>query len=292
MIGLRAIKPDAAVVKVMSVPDNRCVRVVIPDNNIGTDGFHEILIHDMADADAPDVPVSELGCLGLDWLKAIFSYMGRYQVDLENLRHECPERFGSVQSGLCTHCGKYIRGDLGWHWRCPVTWCTVCGVRHRTVLTDWFRGNKLSLNVAKTNYMLFSHHISSDESLELKMADQNIFQTNCSKFLGIHIDDKLKWNIHIDKVKSHISSSLFAINKIKHFAPKRIMKTLYYSMVYPYLIYGITLWGATYKFSVNKLTVMQKKVIRAMVSDDLFNELGHTNSQYQIKHKIQNITTK
>ena len=35
-------------------------------------------------------------------------------------------------------------------------------------LTDWFRGNKLSLNVAKTNYMLFSNHTSFDESLELK----------------------------------------------------------------------------------------------------------------------------
>ena len=146
-------------------------------------------------------------------------------------------------------------------------------------LTDWFWGNKLSLNVAKTDYMLFS----SDESLELPMADLNIIQTNCSKFLGIHIhvDDKLKCNMHIDKVKSHISSSLFAINKIKHFAPKRIMKTLYYSMVYPYLIYGITLWGATYKSGVNKLIVMQKEVIRAVVSakynahtDDLFNELG------------------
>ena len=57
-------------------------------------------------------------------------------------------------------------------------------------LTDRFWGNKLSLNVAKTNYMLFSNHISFDESL--KMADQNIIQTNCSKFLGIHIDDKLK----------------------------------------------------------------------------------------------------
>ena len=55
-------------------------------------------------------------------------------------------------------------------------------------LTDWFRGNKLSLNVAKTNYMymLFSNHISFDESLELKMADQNIIQSNCSKFMGIH----------------------------------------------------------------------------------------------------------
>ena len=77
------------------------------------------------------------------------------------------------------------------------------------------------------------------------MADQNIIQTNCSKFMRIHIDDKLKWNIHIDKVKSHIFSSLFAINKIKHIAPKRIIKTLYYAMVYPHIIHGITLWGAT-----------------------------------------------
>ena len=30
MISLRAIQPDAAVVKVMSIPDNRCIRVVIP----------------------------------------------------------------------------------------------------------------------------------------------------------------------------------------------------------------------------------------------------------------------
>ena len=58
-------------------------------------------------------------------------------------------------------------------------------------LTDWFMGNKLSLNVAKTNHMLFSNHISFDELLQLKMADQNIIHTNCSKFLGIHIDDKL-----------------------------------------------------------------------------------------------------
>ena len=113
--GLRAIQPDAAVVKVMSILDNRYIRVVIPDNNVGTDGFHEVLIHDMADADSPYVPLSDLRCLRLDWPKAIFSYMGHYQVDLEHLRHECCEHFSNIQSGLCTHCGKYIHGDLGRH---------------------------------------------------------------------------------------------------------------------------------------------------------------------------------
>ena len=133
VIGLRAIQPAAVVVKVMSIPNNRCVQVVIPDNNVGAGGFHEIIIHDMADTDAPDVPVSELWCLRLDWPQFVLSYMGRYQKDLH---HECRERFGSVQSGLCTHCGKFIRGYLGQHvahfhldlaqlWRCSVTWCTV-----------------------------------------------------------------------------------------------------------------------------------------------------------------------
>ena len=146
VIGLRVVQPDAAVVKVMSIPNNRCVRVVIPDNNVGTDGFHEVLIHDMADADAPDVPVSDLGCVRLDWPKAIFPYMGRYQVDLKHLRHECRERFSNVQSGLCTHCGKCIRSDLAlmspafiWIWlsfggaRCPGA--LHGGARHRIVLT-------------------------------------------------------------------------------------------------------------------------------------------------------------
>ena len=46
MIGLRAIQPDAAVIKVMSIPDICCIRVVIPDDHVPST-FHEILIHDM-----------------------------------------------------------------------------------------------------------------------------------------------------------------------------------------------------------------------------------------------------
>ena len=46
VMGLRAIQPSAAIVKVMSVPDSRCVRVVTPDDLVNI-GFHEILIHDL-----------------------------------------------------------------------------------------------------------------------------------------------------------------------------------------------------------------------------------------------------
>ena len=59
----------------------------------------------------------------------------------------------------------------------------------------------------------------------------------------MHIDQQLKWDVHVDSIKSKISSSLFIMNKVKHFIPSSLMKILYYSMVYPYLTYGIALWG-------------------------------------------------
>ena len=46
VMGLRAIQPSAGIVKVMSVPASRCVRVVTPDDHVNI-GFHEILIHDL-----------------------------------------------------------------------------------------------------------------------------------------------------------------------------------------------------------------------------------------------------
>ena len=101
VIGLRAIQPDAAVINVMSIPDNRCIRVVIPDDHVPNE-FHEILIHDMKEEEPPFVALSDLGCLRLDWPRALFTFIGRYQLDLEHLRRECRERFGSTQTD-CVH---------------------------------------------------------------------------------------------------------------------------------------------------------------------------------------------
>ena len=46
--------PSAAIVKVMSVPDSRCIRVVTPDDHVNI-GFHEVLLHDMEGEDLPFV---------------------------------------------------------------------------------------------------------------------------------------------------------------------------------------------------------------------------------------------
>ena len=72
----------------MTIPDSNCIRIVTPDEHVPT-GFHEILIYDMGLEEWPKVPMSEIGCLRLDWPKDLFDFVGRYQLELEHMRKEC-----------------------------------------------------------------------------------------------------------------------------------------------------------------------------------------------------------
>ena len=78
----------AAVVKVMSVPDSWCIRVVTPDDHV-TCVFHEILLHDMGEEELPFMATSELDYLHRISPRALFVFMTRYQQDLECKRKEC-----------------------------------------------------------------------------------------------------------------------------------------------------------------------------------------------------------
>ena len=108
VMGLRAIQPRAAVVKVMSVSDSRCVRVVVPDDHLAN-RFHEILMYDIEDEEQPFVVLSELGCLRLDWPKALFTFMARYQFEPNQMCKECREQFGSthIQQNMGKHIALY-----------------------------------------------------------------------------------------------------------------------------------------------------------------------------------------
>ena len=74
VMGLRALRPDAASVKVMSVRDSWCIRVVTLDNNMAC-GYHEILLYDMGEEELPFVSLSELDYLRHIWPRAVFAFM-------------------------------------------------------------------------------------------------------------------------------------------------------------------------------------------------------------------------
>ena len=79
------------------------------------------------------------------------------------------------------------------------------------LLTDWFRANKLSLNITKTKYMIFSNTQQELPDIEFKFGAETINRVNELKFLGVHIDSKLNWNKHLIHCKiNYLADSMLS----------------------------------------------------------------------------------
>ena len=62
---------------------------------------------------------------------------------------------------------------------------------HLQIVSDWLKANKLSLNVGKTNYMVFANKEFNAEEMVITIEGTSISITKSTKFLGVFIDDKL-----------------------------------------------------------------------------------------------------
>ncbi len=110
-------------------------------------------------------------------------------------------------------------------------------------LDVWFKTNKLSLNVNKTNYMMFTNNHRpqlNHMNKTLTIGNEEIVKKKHVKFLGVTIDENLKWHEHITSAKNKISKTFYSIKMVKHILPQNILKTLYETLIQPHLEYGIT----------------------------------------------------
>ena len=100
-------------------------------------------------------------------------------------------------------------------------------------INDWLAVNQLSLNIDKTKFMLF-HAVNKDLSSfdqEICINGNPIERVGEFKFLGLLINENVNWKSHTDMIANKVSRNLGVLNKIKHFLPQHIMKTLYCSMI-------------------------------------------------------------
>ena len=90
----------------------------------------------------------------------------------------------------------------------------------------------------------------------------NITRKTHIKYSGVFIDEHLNWGPQILHINHKVSRNMGIINKLKYYLNIRTLTQLYYILIYPYLSYGITNWGNTYKSRLNKLISKQSNCIR------------------------------
>ena len=110
--------------------------------------------------------------------------------------------------------------------------------------------------------MVFSNKNASKPDLQISIDGHSIEETDHTKFLGVIIDSKLNWKNHISYITGKIARGIGVITKARKLLDKETLITLYYTFIYPYMCYCNHVWGNTYVTYLEKLFLMQKKIVR------------------------------
>ena len=161
------------------------------------------------------------------------------------------------------------------------------------IIAEWLKVNKLSLNIKKTHFMCFSAKNKSRPGISLQIDGEAIAEVNKSKFLGVVIDNKLSWKDHISFVCRKVARGIGVIIKARKVLYNESLKCLYYSFIYPYMIYCNQVWGSACKTNIEPLQVLQKRAVRIILgvhprspSEPLFTTLKFLNCKNIFKYLI------
>ena len=130
----------------------------------------------------------------------------------------------------------------------------------------WLNANKIPLNVAKTEITLFkTRNKTYDADLKIKLYRKRIHASPYVKYLGVFIDENLNWKKHISKISTKLIKGNAILSKLRLFLNKDILLSVYYGIFHSHLTYMCLVWGQA-KFSLNRITLLQKRPIRILHS--------------------------
>ena len=98
-------------------------------------------------------------------------------------------------------------------------------------LYEWLCANRLSLNVSKTEFIVFRPPKKSlSNRIVLTLNRTKIYESTKIKYLGLILDARLSWKDHICELAKKLSRSVGMLYKSRDFCPTSILKSLYYSI--------------------------------------------------------------
>ena len=148
-------------------------------------------------------------------------------------------------------------------------------------LHEWLCLNRLSLNISKTNFVIF-HAINKPKNsvVTILINKQAIDEVKSVKYLGILIDSQLTFKNQIDELSKKVSRAIGVLYKLRPYVTTKILTSVYYAIVYPFLLYGITVWGSASKTLLEPIHIMQKKIVRMATFNDNYPIIPGSSCSY------------
>lgn len=135
-------------------------------------------------------------------------------------------------------------------------------------ISVWFKLNKLSLNIKKTNYILFKPSKAKNShnygDLKIKIDNVLIIRVDKTKFLGVILNEHLSWKDHLKTLSNKISKSLGILLKIRKTLHSDTLLMLYRTLIQPYIEYCNIVWASESSSALTNLYRKQKKAVRVI----------------------------
>lgn len=129
------------------------------------------------------------------------------------------------------------------------------------MLMDYFTRNHMAINLEKTNFIIFKVRGYSPR-LNITVNQFTVEQVSYARYLGLIIDENLKWNQHTRSIISKITPYMFALKKIRYLISERTAWNIYFAYIHPHLAYMNSIWGSTTINHLHNLKVIQNKSIK------------------------------
>jgi hypothetical protein len=134
-------------------------------------------------------------------------------------------------------------------------------------INTWTREWRIKLNEAKSVHVNFTN--KREHHIPISINNAQIPYATSAKYLGITLDAKLRWKVHVKKKREQLelkfrkmywllgrSSTLSIYNKV----------LLYKQILMPVWTYGSQLWGCTKESNIQIIQRFQNKVLRSIVN--------------------------
>ena len=96
---------------------------------------------------------------------------------------------------------------------------------------------------------------------------QTLNETSKAKYLGVHIDNTLSWNSHIDTVTKKANQTTAFLRRNLSSCPKDVKAKCYKSIVRPQLEYASTVWDPVTKSNIAKVEPVQRNAAMFCFND-------------------------
>ena len=150
-------------------------------------------------------------------------------------------------------------------------------------LNLWFLNNKLFLNTDKSSFVVFRSPRKKIANLPdcIEFEEFKINRTSSTKFLGVILDEHLTWKPQIKEICNKLKSMFHIFYSLRDFLSRDNIKTIYYTLIYSKIEYGIAVYGQAGATKIKQIQVLQNRLLKVLSSkkfrystDRLHNDFG------------------